>query len=116
MVWFRNDYECIRCHSKWSDEWSCMCDDECGDCGARDISPYGSDDLTYIMEQREGEFIVLRSPDSAEHAPDYENLASFATSEQAMAYLKASSVEPATPVAHEVEVSVFAIAKETRSQ
>lgn len=41
---FINYYECPRCDGTWSDAWSCQCDDECPDCGLRDISPFDSDD------------------------------------------------------------------------
>ena len=71
MAWFRNHYECDRCGSHWDDEWSCTCDDDCPRCGARHMSPYASDDLTEISEQREDEIVLLRSPDSAQHYPDY---------------------------------------------
>ena len=40
MAWFQNFYECDRCGGVWADEWSCMCDDECPHCGARDMTPY----------------------------------------------------------------------------
>ena len=43
--WFRNYYRCERCGHEWEDEWSCMCDDDCPECGARHMSPYKSDDL-----------------------------------------------------------------------
>jgi hypothetical protein len=42
--WFVNHYRCYRCGNEWSDEWSCMCDDDCPACGARHCSPYDSDD------------------------------------------------------------------------
>jgi len=42
---FRNYYECDRCGHRWSDDWSCMCDDDCPECGARHMSPYKRDDL-----------------------------------------------------------------------
>ena len=28
MAWFLNYYMCDRCNSPWTDEWSCMCDDD----------------------------------------------------------------------------------------
>ena len=34
MAWFLNHYECARCDGTWTDQWSCMCDDECPHCGA----------------------------------------------------------------------------------
>ena len=88
MAWFCNYYKCARCGSKWEDEWSCMCDDACPHCGDRHMSPYESADLTEIIEERCGEFVALRSPDSAEHLPDYCELAKFSTHEQARSYLE----------------------------
>jgi hypothetical protein len=52
-----------------------MCDDDCPHCGARHMSPYESDDLTEIVEERDTKFVVLRSPDRAEDTPDYELVA-----------------------------------------
>ena len=43
--WFRNYYRCEACGHEWEDEWSCMCDDDCPECGARHMSPFKSDDL-----------------------------------------------------------------------
>lgn len=39
-VWL-NHYAC-GCGHEWSDDWSCQCDDECGQCG-KDSSPHDSD-------------------------------------------------------------------------
>ncbi len=91
MAWFRNYYECARCDSKWTDDWSCMCDDDCRRCGARHMSPYKSDDLTEIIKSHGGTFVVLRSPDTAEHTPDYCEITTFSTHAQAQAYLKSVS-------------------------
>jgi len=55
----------------------CMCDDECPHCGARDMTPYSSEDLTELIEQDGNEFVALRSPASAEHDPDYRELGRF---------------------------------------
>jgi hypothetical protein len=51
------------------------------------MSPYESNDLTEIIEEREGAFVVLRSPQAAEHLPDYYKVAKFLTHEQAKSYL-----------------------------
>jgi hypothetical protein len=51
MAWFLNAYECDRCGGEWTDEWSCMCDDECPHCGARDMTPYEATDLTTVIEK-----------------------------------------------------------------
>jgi hypothetical protein len=75
VAWFRNYYTCCRCSFGWSDEWSSMCDDDCPHCGARHMSPHESDDLTEVVEERDGKFIALRSPESAGDAPDYQEIA-----------------------------------------
>lgn len=41
---FINHYKCHRCAFEWSDEWSCMVDDDCPECGARHVSPHTSED------------------------------------------------------------------------
>jgi hypothetical protein len=45
MAQFLNFYECDRCGHKWTDVWSCMCDDDCPECGARHMTPYKSKDV-----------------------------------------------------------------------
>jgi len=42
---FINRYECPKCHHKWTDVWSAMCDDDCPSCGHRHISPFESKDI-----------------------------------------------------------------------
>ena len=64
-----------------------MCEDDCPFCGARHMSPYKSDDLTEIIEQDGDQFVVLVSPDTAEHEPDYKELASFPSRETAEAFV-----------------------------
>ena len=87
MAWFRNHYRCARCRRTWADEWSCTCDDDCPRCGARHMSPVASDDLTIIVdEDLDGTFVVLQSPDAAEHKPDYVQVARFPTKEAADAW------------------------------
>ena len=88
MAWFLNHYKCERCKGTWSDQWSCTCDDECPHCGARDMTPAESEDLTEVIEPRGAEFVVLRSPETAEHDPDYRELGRFATRKQALEYLE----------------------------
>jgi hypothetical protein len=88
MAWFRNYYRCEDCRHEWEDEWSAMCDDDCPQCGARHMSPYDSDDLTQIIEEREGQFLVYRSAASAEPYPNYERVAKFPTLKQAETYLR----------------------------
>jgi len=87
MTWFLNHYSCERCGEDWTDEWSCMCDDDCPECGARHMSPYDSDDLTHVIEQDGNRLVVLRSPEAAEHCPDYFELASFPNRVDAERYL-----------------------------
>jgi hypothetical protein len=69
-----------------------MCDDDCPQCGNRHmhISPYYSDERTQIIERSAASFVVLRSPDSAEHSPDYVEIAAFPTMEQAEAFLESA--------------------------
>ncbi len=89
MAWFLNHYKCARCHRGWTDDWSCMCDDDCPHFGARHMSPYKSDDLTHLIEPDGNKFVVLWSPETAEHDPDYRELGKFATRQQAQAFLAA---------------------------
>lgn len=87
MAWFLNFYDCDRCQGEWTDEWSCTCEDDCPHCGARHMCPTKSEDLTEIIEQDNEKFVVIRSPDSAEHDPDYEQIGQFATRAEAEAFL-----------------------------
>lgn len=87
MTWFLNHYRCDECRRHWSDEWSCGCDDECPRCGARDMTPYRSDDLTKIVEKIGHEFVVLWSPETTEDDPDYCEVGRFPTRAQADAFL-----------------------------
>jgi DNA-directed RNA polymerase subunit RPC12/RpoP len=87
MAWFSNHYTCARCSHEWTDEWSCMCDDDCPYCGARHMSPFDSNDLSTVIEESNGRFVVLWSPETAEHDPDYRELARFPTREKAEAFL-----------------------------
>ena len=87
MAWFLNAYRCDRCKRIWTDEWSCMCDDECPHCSFRDMSPFDSEDLTELVLQEDDHFVVLRSPDTAEDDPDYEELGRFPTRAKADEFL-----------------------------
>ena len=87
MAWFLNFYKCERCKRRWTDEWSCMCDNTCPSCGARDMSPFDSHNLTDIVEQDGKEFVAIRSSNSAEHDPDYRELGRFPTHEAALEFL-----------------------------
>jgi hypothetical protein len=87
MAWFLNFYDCDRCGGQWTDEWSCTCDDDCPHCCARHMSPSKSEDLTAFVLQEGDRFIALRSPDTAEHDPDYEELGRFSTQAEAEEFL-----------------------------
>jgi hypothetical protein len=88
MAWFLNFYRCARCKQIWIDQWSCMCDDECTHCGARDMSPFDSENLTGVVMQDGDAFIAIRSPDTAEHDPDYRELRRFPTREKTKEFLE----------------------------
>jgi hypothetical protein len=51
------------------------------------MSPYESDDLTEVITEKGDEFVVLRSPDTAEHFADYRELGRFAGRSDAEAFL-----------------------------
>ncbi len=51
------------------------------------MTPARSEDLTELIEQEGEEFVVLRSPYSAEHDPDYQELGRFPTRAKAEAFL-----------------------------
>jgi len=87
MAWYRNHYTCERCKYRWEDEWSCMCDDDCPHCGARHMSPADSDELTEIIIREGDEYVVLWSPETAEHDPNYRELGRFESQEQAEAFV-----------------------------
>lgn len=89
MAWFLNQYECDRCERKWTDEWSCSCDDECPHCGARDMTPFDSEELTTLVAREGEEFVVLWSPETAEDNPDYCELGRFHTRQKALEFLAA---------------------------
>ena len=60
-----------------------MCEDDCPHCGARHMSPYDSDNLTTVVEPSGTEYVVLWSPETAEHDADYRELGRFPTRAQA---------------------------------
>jgi hypothetical protein len=88
MAWYRNYYICERCDSTWTDEWSCMCDDDCPHCNARHMEPYDSIDLTEVIEHRVDAFLVLRSPVSAKDRPGYRVVVDLPTHQEAEAFLQ----------------------------
>ena len=68
MAWFLNFYKCERCKRIWTDQWSCMCDDECPNCGTSDFSPIESEDISAFTEKNDdGSYSVFYSP----HRPDF---------------------------------------------
>ena len=88
MAWFRNSYECPRCGCEWIGSWSCMCDDDCPECGKRHISPYDSDNVTEMIKRQGRRFVVFRSPEWAEDAPKYNEIGAFRTREEAEEFLE----------------------------
>lgn len=88
MTWLLNFYRCARCKKIWTDEWSCACDDQCPHCGLRDMSPFNSEDLSELIVEEGGKFVVLRSSEEAEHDPDYEELGRFSTRDAAKEFLR----------------------------
>jgi hypothetical protein len=72
MVWFLKYYRHHECHTSWTDEWSCACNDRCPQCNA-EIEPYKWADLSVIVQDNgDGTWDVLVSPATAEDRPDYE--------------------------------------------
>jgi hypothetical protein len=51
------------------------------------MTPYKSNDLTEIIEHDGDKFVVLWSPETAEYDPDYRELGTFQTRQQAEAFL-----------------------------
>jgi hypothetical protein len=51
------------------------------------MTPYDSADLTTVIEESDGDFVVLRSPETAAHDPDYRELGRFHTRAVAEAFL-----------------------------
>ena len=90
MAWFRNQYRCSACSHEWEDDWSCMCDDDCPNCGARHMEPHDSLDLTTVVKRRGDQFAVLRSPDSAEDKPNYLVVVELPSRSAVEAFLKKS--------------------------
>jgi hypothetical protein len=87
MAWFRNFYQCYRCDAEWDGNWSCMVDEECPNCEAKDIAPSDADDLTFLVIKRTRSYVVLWSPDTAERAPDYREIAEYRTLDLAETYM-----------------------------
>jgi hypothetical protein len=77
MAWYLKYYECSACGTKWTDEWSCACNDRCPNCDT-ETEPSDVENLTCIVRSSaSGTFSVMLSPDSAEGTPDYEQIGAF---------------------------------------
>jgi hypothetical protein len=87
MAWFLNFYQCARCRRRWADQWSYVCDDDCPHCGARHMAPFDAEELTTLIEAAGQEFVVLWSPETAEHDPDYRELGRFPSRRKALEFL-----------------------------
>ena len=92
MAWYRNHYHCGDCGTDWEDEWSCCCDDECPECGSRHWSPVESEDLTEVVWETNSGFVVMRSPEWAAHAPQYQPWATFANERSANLFVTAGDL------------------------
>jgi hypothetical protein len=57
------------------------------------MSPCHSEDMTVFIERDGNEFVAIRSPDTAEHDPDYRELGRFSTREKAEEFLASVEVE-----------------------
>jgi hypothetical protein len=51
------------------------------------MTPFQSEDLTEVISLEGQEFVALRSPDTAEHDPDYEEIGRFPTRAKAQEFL-----------------------------
>ncbi len=87
MAWVLKYYECSVCGTKWTDEWSCACNDRCPECWT-ETEPYDDKDLTYLVEHRTDGFVVMFSSDSAESSPDYVPIGIFRDQREALALIK----------------------------
>jgi len=57
------------------------------------MTPYNSEDLTELIERDGNMFVAIRSPDSAEHDPDYREVDRFPTREKAEEFLATIELE-----------------------
>lgn len=85
MAWFLNTYVCPECGSVWQDEWSCCCDDECGQCGCRNISPASSEDRSVLaLQNKKEQWEVFVSPETAEDDPEYQLVATLSVDQNSI--------------------------------
>jgi len=88
MAWILKYYECSECGSKWTDEWSCSCNDRCPNCRA-ETEPHDDVDLTYVVKPAASDMsVVMFSPESAESSPDYVPIGVFANKADAWAFVR----------------------------
>jgi hypothetical protein len=52
------------------------------------MTPFKSEDLTELIVEEKGRFVVLRSSDEAEDDPDYQELGRFSTRDDAREFLR----------------------------
>jgi hypothetical protein len=57
------------------------------------MSPFDSENLTELIEPDGQEFVAIRSPNTAEHDPDYRELGRFPTLEQAEDFLASVDIQ-----------------------
>lgn len=88
MAWFRNHYHCPDCNTSWQDEWSCCCDDECPSC-RKDYTPGRSEDLHVLHFG----CMIMASPPTAEHGPDYQQIATCFSEKQAKLIAEALNIQ-----------------------
>jgi hypothetical protein len=97
MAWYLKFYKCSECGTKWTDEWSCTCNDRCPKCRA-ETEPFDDVDLTYVVEPTvSGTFAVMFSPDSAEASPDYEPIGVFKNEADALALVRVRQEQAILP-------------------
>jgi hypothetical protein len=53
------------------------------------MQPYDAEELTTLIEAAGEEFVVLWSPETAEHDPDYRELGRFPSRQKALEFLSA---------------------------
>jgi hypothetical protein len=56
------------------------------------MTPFDSENLTEIVERDGDEYVAIRSPDTAEHDPDYRELGRFPSLEKAEEFLASVDV------------------------
>ena len=87
MAWYRHYFYCDRCDGTWTTEWSELCEDDCPFCRTRDVFPYRTDDWSVVIEPDIGGYVVLASRETADDDPDYRELGTFPTVDEARAFL-----------------------------